>query len=175
MVRQSVRASGSRNRAVTRGLSERERDFRLWVLLVQVSDSMHRAREAELWECGITIEQAAIVYVVVSLGHLGLKATPARISRWMLRKRHTVTEILNRMEKEGLIRRTQDLEKKNMIRVSLTAKGKKAYQLSGKGDVVHEILAALSPKERQRLRELLRKVRDKAFEKIGLKHEALFK
>jgi DNA-binding MarR family transcriptional regulator len=45
-----------------------------------------------------------------------------------VREPHTITKLLHRMEKVGLVTKTNDLEKKNMVGVSITEKGQQAYE-----------------------------------------------
>ena len=80
---------------------------------------------------------------------------PAEIARWMLREPQTITSIINRMVKKGLIRKTRDARRKNVIRLSLTEKGEKAYELSIKRESFHRIMSTLTEGKRQMLHEIL--------------------
>jgi len=72
------------------------------------------------------------------------------------------------------VRRTRDLEKKNLVRISLTDKGKQAYELSSDIKVIPRILSSLSEEQRQQLITCLEIVRAKAFEELGIKKEPPF-
>lgn len=144
-------------------------DYELWVLLHQTTDAMVRTREDELRQFSISRMQSAVMFIVKAIEG---PATPAEISRWLFREPHTVSGLLNRMEKQGLVRRVKDLERKNLIRVTLTEKGEKAYHQSRELKVIHEILSCLSPKERDNLRTYLERLRNKALRELGRK-EAL--
>ena len=122
-----------------------DRDCELWMLLQQACDSTRRARGNELREFGISMMQAAVLFIVKSIEG---PATPAEISRWLFREPHTVSGLLERMEKQGLVRRVKDLERKNMIRVEITEKGEEAYQGSRELKVIRTILSSISPEER---------------------------
>ncbi len=106
----------------------RDRDYQLWGLLNQASHAMERAREDELRPFGLSMMHAGVLYIVkVSKDPV----TPAHISRVLFREPHTaVAALLNRMEKQGLLRKTKDLERKNLIRVTLTERGEEAYRQS---------------------------------------------
>lgn len=145
--------------------------FRLYVLMSQVNHAIHRAREEELLGGEVTAEQAAVLMVVACLGE---RATPAKISQWLLRKRQSITGVLNRMVKQGLVTKNHDLARRNMVRVALTKKGLDAYHQTDRGRAVYDILDALSEDEREQLRFLLRKLRENAFRKIGIEHKAFF-
>lgn len=155
-----------------RELTQREKDFKLWILLAQVMDAMHRAAERETREDGLTTQQAGVLYCVTRLGS---RATPARISRWMLRKRNSLTEVLARMERQGLISRARATEGKDLVRITLTKRGKALYRLSDKRSRIYHILAALSPEQREQLKLPLKALRERAFKQIGISHESLFR
>jgi len=139
--------------------SSADEDYNLWVLLSQAADAMLRARQKELDRYGISAVQAAALFIIQAIGD---RATPAEITRWLLREPHTITELLNRMENEGLVTKTKDLERKNLVRVSITDKGHQAYQQSTKRKSIHKVMSSLSEEERQQLRSYLERLRNKA-------------
>lgn len=145
--------------------------FELWVLLHQTRDTIYSAREKELRRYGITTMEAGALFIIQKIGK---GATPAEISRWMLRKPHTTSGLLNRMEKKGLILQTKDLARKNMIRVSITKKGKQAYKDSTQRESIHRILSTLSEEERHKLKSYLQTLRDRALEDINIDCELPF-
>ena len=134
-------------------------DYNLWVLLHQAKDAVFKAREKELSQYGISAMEAAALFIIQAIGD---KATPAEISRWIFREHHTVTALLSRMEKKGLITKVKDLDRKNLWRVSLTEKGQDAYRQSLNRESIHAAMSPLSENERQQLGSYLRKVRDQA-------------
>jgi DNA-binding MarR family transcriptional regulator len=148
-----------------------DRDYNLWVLLRQTRDAMVKARERELEKVGISSIQAAVLFTIQSIG---TEATPAEISRRLVREPHSVSGLLNRMEKQGIIRRARDLPKRNMVRVVVTDKGREAYEQSTKRLSMHEIMAALSEEERNQMWGYLEKLRDKAMRLAGIGYELPF-
>ncbi len=146
-------------------------DFKLWVLLRQTCDAMIRARQNALRQIGISSRQAAVLSIVKAVT---VPTTPAEISRWLFRQPHTVSGLLNRMEKQGLVRKVNDLERKNMIRIVITEKGEQAYQWSKRMKVIPNILSCLSPKERDNLGTYLKALRNKALEEIGVGYQLPF-
>jgi len=129
--------------------------FTAWRLLRLTGDMIARARHAELMRSGISIRQAAVLHLATVLGE---KATPAAIARAELRRPHTVSAILQTMEKQGLVRRQRDLERRNQVRAVLTEKGRQAYQASTRRETVHRIMACLTPEEMAELERLLGKI-----------------
>jgi len=141
-----------------------DRDYELWWLIMHMRRAMHKARGKELSKYGITPEEAAVLFTIQAISHA---ATPAEISRWLLREPHSISGLLNRMQKEGLITKAKDLERKNLVRVAMTEKGRQAYSQSTKRESIHRILTALSEKECQQIRTCLEKLRNKALEELG--------
>jgi len=148
-----------------------DKDYALWALLVQAKDMVFKAREKELRQYGISPEEAAVLFIVQTLGN---KVTPIEISRWLLREPHTVSGILSRMAKKGLVRKTKDLHKKNLVRVSLTGKGEQAYNQATKIESIHQIMSSLSEEESQQLGSCLRILRDRALKELGIDHKPPF-
>ena len=138
-------------------------DYDLWVLLSQSGSLMLRARNKELSQYDLTARQAAVLFIISAIGD---KATPTDIAKWLLREPHSVSSILIRMEKEGLISKAKDLHKKSRRNVALTEKGKRALGQSSKRESIHEIMSCLSKEECQQLRLTLEKLRNEALNRI---------
>jgi len=109
--------------------------------------------------------KAAVLFIVDSIGD---EATPAEISRWLLRKSHSVSGLLDRMEKDRLITKTKNLHKKNLVRVTITEKGRKALALSLKRESINNTLSILSKEEQEQLYSSLEKVRDLALKEAAV-------
>ena len=148
-----------------------DRDYQLWMLLDQVATLILNARDQELSQYGTTAMQAGVLFVTTRVGK---ETTPAEISRWILRKPSSVTGILDRMERAGLIKRSKDLPRRNLVRITLTDKGQKAYKQSLKRDTIRRIMSTLSEEEQQQLAALLEKLRAKAAKVAGVKHKIPF-
>ena len=148
-----------------------DRDYELWALLHQTTDAIIRARDNELRKIGISRMQAAALFIVKAISG---PATPAEIARWLFREPHTVSGILDRMERQGLIRKVKDLERKNMIRVVLTEKGEEAYHRSSEIKAIRNILSCLSQGEQDSLRAYLETLRNKALKELRLERPLPF-
>ena len=148
-----------------------DKDFTLWVLLRQAKDTVFKATEKELSRYGISPEEAGVLSIVQALGN---QAIPAEISRWLLREPHTVSGILSRMEKKGLVRKTKDLDRKNLVRVTLTEKGQQAYDLSIRREFIEDMLSCLTEEQCQQLRSSLEALRYKALKELGMNPKVPF-
>jgi DNA-binding MarR family transcriptional regulator len=142
-----------------------DRDYRLWVLLCQAKDAIGKARQKELRQYGISCEQATVLFAIQSLGG---KATPNEVARQLLRRHHTILGILDRMVKKGLLNKSKGLGRKNLISITLTEKGEKAYHESTRLESVHRIISCLPEENYQQLGLGLQLLRDAALEELGL-------
>jgi DNA-binding MarR family transcriptional regulator len=149
---------------------EQDQDYNLWISLTRTRNFVFRARELELLRYGLTPEQAIILYIIHNAKE---KLTPAELARHIFRRPHTISAMLDRMEEKGFIEKNIDPTRKNMIRVSLTEKGKKAYKLTTKRGPIHRIMGSLSCDEREQLNRILDNIVDKTSEELGLNQDKL--
>jgi len=145
-------------------------DQDMWLFLTHTRYAIYRARERELQRYGISPEQVGVLFIVQALKN---KATPSEISRFIMRQPHTVSALIDRMEEIGFVKKYHDLDKKNLVRVSITEKGLQAYELSRKRGPIHRIMAVLTDEERVQLRELLRKLQVEARRELGMDADKL--
>jgi DNA-binding MarR family transcriptional regulator len=143
--------------------------YKLFHLLRQTSDVIHKAREYELKKYSLSPEQAGALVCIYSLGS---KATPAELSRWLFRERNSITILLNRMHRIGLIEKRPDTQRKNLIRLSLTAKGYEAYKRSVEFQAFFPLIDVLPAKKRQQLWDLLQTIRLNVFKELRLDAES---
>ena len=139
--------------------SIRDVDYDLWVALWQTRDAIKRVREKELKTYGITAVKASVLAILQTIGSA---ATPAKVGRALLREPHGISVLVNRMVAEGLLRKANDLDKKNLVRVTVTEKGQRVYLQTTKRESIHQIMSCLSEEDRRQLLLCLRKLRNKA-------------
>ncbi len=142
-----------------------DNSYNLWLLLHQVTDIIFYAREQELKEHDLPGMQAEVLFAIKAIGD---KATPAEIARWLFRRPHSVSGILDRMDKAGLVRKSKDLDRKNLVRISLTEKGEKAFTQALKRASIHKIISALNDDQKKQLQSLLDILRSKGLKELGL-------
>ena len=145
--------------------------YHLWILMAQTVDVAMKLRERELRQYNISRRESAILYLIHATNN---HITPATISRYLARKSHSISELLNRMEKKGLVTRVSDLDKKNLVRIAMTEKGKQAYSCSTRIESFNEISGSLSDEEYKQLELILKQIRDKGLESIGLSHRSIW-
>lgn len=139
--------------------------YRVFQLLRYTADAIHRAREYELKKYNLTPEQAGALVCILSLGN---HATQAELSRWLFRLPNSITILINRMEKLGLVKKRPDKKRRNIIRLSLTKKGYEAYLHSIEFEAFYPIIEVLPAAKRQQLQAILETIRKKVFENLRL-------
>ena len=146
-------------------------DYRLWVLLNQVNDGMARARDSEVRGLGISAIQSGAIIVLKAMDG---ETTPTELSRWLFREPQTISQLLIRMEKQGLVkrvrRRKRNREDSTMLRVVLTQKGEEIFRLENEQrKVIQRIMSCLSPEQRLIFRECLVQLRACMIEELAVK------
>ncbi|OGO36699.1 MAG: hypothetical protein A2147_03450 [Chloroflexi bacterium RBG_16_57_8] len=164
--KRQVRTSDKEIAKLERDAVSIDRAHALFQMLRRTDRIIHKARQKELDRYGISAEVAAVLFTVLRLGR---QATPANIARQLFLERHSVSEQLIRMEKDGLIQRVKDLERKNYVRVVLTQKGYDQYRKSARRRSTKTIMAVLTPEEQEQMWLLLARVRDKALKNLGVR------
>lgn len=145
-------------------------EYEIWALLIQLKDSMIKARENEVRPFGTSSTQVGLMYVVKRLKKAGVPPTPSEISRSLFRQPATIYALLDRMEKQGLVELQRNSQGKRQVLVALTDKGEEVYRRQRQErKVIPRILGCLSQQERQQLTALLARLRKKTLEELAAK------
>jgi DNA-binding MarR family transcriptional regulator len=135
----------------------------LWENMFLTSSALQRARELELAQVGLTMAQAGVLYFLKITKE---PLTPMKLSRLMHKQPHTISALVTRMEADGLLKTTKDLERKNWVRVSLTKKGEQAFNRQMTQKIARNVTSCLSKKERDAIVPVCKKLRVHAAEII---------
>jgi DNA-binding MarR family transcriptional regulator len=149
----------------TKYFSDGDKDHDLFQLFGRCYYLTKRARERELQRYHLTPEQVQVLFFVRIMKD---RATPAEISRVVLRKPHTVSSLVDRMVKRGLLIKREHAKYRNRLRLQITEKGEEYYQLSAKRGPIRRILSTLDEEDRKVFRQLLEKISEKAADELGL-------
>ena len=118
----------------------------LWGRLFLATKLVERAREVELSRVNISLIQAMVLYALkISPEPL----TPSKLARMLCREQHSMSALIDRMEKQGLVEKKHDLYPKNLVRVAVTAKGEEAFQRQRSVNAVTNITSGLTKEERE--------------------------
>lgn len=148
-----------------------DEDYRLWVMLLRVRDIGLKARERELAKHNLRPRHSAVLFAIKELGR---NATPGEIARRTYREPHSLSVMLNRMERDGLIRKKKSPEGGNRITVSLTRKGQQAFLASSRRESIHRMVSTLSERQRQNLKSCLRTLWEAGLREVEAKPPGFF-
>ena len=138
--------------------------FILWVLIAQTRDAILKARERDYARYGISNERRAILYIIQNNGG---RTTPVDIARSLFRELHSITEMLKRMENDGLIKRNRG-SGRSKVEVTLTKKGRDVFEQSFHNQTDERIFSVLPKEDRDRLASYLFTLRSKVLQDLGI-------
>jgi DNA-binding MarR family transcriptional regulator len=129
--------------------------LRLWRQVYQTYALLKRCEDQIIGEHGLTTEQYA---VLVSIDYLGAPARVTDIARWLERSANSISMIVDRMVKAGLVRRARDKRDRRVVNVTFTSKGENALEPSTRAmfQVIQKIMLSLSFDDRSALLSLLK-------------------
>ncbi|MFC2009820.1 MarR family winged helix-turn-helix transcriptional regulator [Chloroflexota bacterium] len=132
--------------------------YDIWVLLRRTDLLVLKVRDRELSKIGLSPVRVALLNVVHALKG---KATPAEIARQLLRESHSISPLVTKMTREGILEKTVDSERKNMVRISLTKKGRTIRKQSNNTrENIYNIMSVLSEEERRQMKVYLQRIQD---------------
>ena len=141
----------------------------IWVLLDRTHFAVTRSRLLELAQFNLTKEQAQVLYV---LRLFGGSATMTQIASFTLRQRHSVSTLVNRMEKAGLVKKVK-VPKDKVFKVVMTKKGKDRYSRVTRKSL-EMVFSSLSTADKRKLTLYLNQLQKKAHSLLGLDYKPPF-
>jgi len=140
--------------------------YQLWHKLRVARGLALEMRNRELKDLGITRCQATLFLAMRSAGE---KATIAELARWTGQKPHGLSALVGRLEAQGLVERVRDLERRNLVRVQLTEKGRVAYEAARQRESIDAFFGALTDDQRKCLGEALDSLIEGAAQQLHMK------
>ena len=127
---------------------------KLWRQLYQTYTLLKQCEDRVIEEHGLTTEQFAV------LGAMDYFAGPMNITdiaHWLERSTNSITMLVDRMVKAGLVRRVRSKSDRRVVRVTFTSKGKNAIKPATQAsfEVIRKILSQLPYEDRNNLLGLL--------------------
>ena len=99
--------------------------LRLWYLMHRTRALFKMCEDQIYGEYSLTMEQYS---VLVAIKHIGGTARPTYIARWLGRSTNSISMIVDRMVKAGLVRRVRDRRDRRIVNVSITSKAENALK-----------------------------------------------
>jgi DNA-binding MarR family transcriptional regulator len=136
-------------------------DLDAWILLQRTRDLILKREEAVLTRLGLTTEQYTVLQAIECLD------APVRISdiaESSGRSTNSVSMLVDRMVKAGLVERMRDVGDRREVHVVMTAKGEQAFKPANPAvsQLIEDIWSSLPLDDRRTLIRLLEMLGDKA-------------
>lgn len=140
--------------------------LRLWFLTHRTRDVIKRCEDLIFAEYNLTAEQYA---VLSTIKYLDAPVRVTDIAQWLERSVNSVSMIVDRMFKAGLLRRIRDMGDRRAVRVVITSKGETALKPSILAGLkfIQEILSPLSDEDKLTFVNLHEVVKYRALEYLN--------
>jgi MarR family 2-MHQ and catechol resistance regulon transcriptional repressor len=131
--------------------------LRLWLLLRRVGDQLSLCEDLVYSKYGLTSEQFGVLASIKSRGPL----RPSEFASILERSPNSMSMLIDRMVKAGLVRRTRDRKDRRAVFVSITDKGKAAVEpaIPVGWEFIHKIVSPLSYSDQCTLAGMLETVK----------------
>jgi len=125
-----------------------------WRQIYQTDNLLRQCQDQICGEYGLSVEQYSVLIVI---NYAGGSARITDIARWLIRSTNSVTMIVDRMVKAGLVKRTRDRVDRRVVKVTATTKGNAAVKQAHVAilEFVRKIFQPLSNEDENTLSGLL--------------------
>jgi DNA-binding MarR family transcriptional regulator len=132
--------------------------LRLWFLMHRDVGLFRVCEDQAYGEKGLTMEQFT---VLAGVKQIGPPASVIEIAKWIGRTPNTISMIIDRMVKAGLVKRTRDRKDRRIVNVTPSSKADDLFKLAVPAgwEFIHEIMLPLSEADKQTLARLLETLR----------------
>jgi DNA-binding MarR family transcriptional regulator len=142
-----------------------------WLLIHQAYNMVLKVQEKEFARIGLTPQYNGVFMV---LRYKKGKVTIKDIAAWLDKNSNSISTLIDRMQRDGYVKRVGNIRDRREVLVELTEKGK---EISNKSDVlgwkiVEDVLSGMPEEDFLRLNILLEQVRSRAFAQLD-KDEAI--
>jgi DNA-binding MarR family transcriptional regulator len=137
-----------------------------WVMLQQAAVMQQTAVDARLRSAGLNWSRAAVLAVLRAHGPQPMRS----LARYLLIQNQSLTDLIDRLERAGLVERTRHPTDRRVVLVALTAAGTAAAAVADTAlaEVAATVLAGAAPADVTHLTALLAQVRDRTAETAGI-------
>ena len=147
-----------------------EKEYDTWILLSRVYHMIAKLRRMELAKYNIQPVQAYILFILHALGG---ETSPTELARYAYENKSAISDILIRMEKQGLVAKTKKIGGNERVKVKLTEKGETALKLSSEREHLRKVMACLMPEKMEQLESCLELIRDNAITQLDLQEKTI--
>ncbi len=139
-----------------RGTPREIRALTAFIKLNRATDSLTGALNQALVDEGVTPAQLGVLEALLHLGPL----SAGELGRALLRSNPNVSLVVDNLERDELVRRERSERDRRVVRISLTAQGRRLIQkvFPGHARRVADLLGALGAEEQEQLGRLCKKL-----------------
>jgi DNA-binding MarR family transcriptional regulator len=140
--------------------------LRVWFVTHRTRDALNKCEDRVFAKYGLTSEQYSVLATMKSLEE------PVRITdvaRWLERSTNSVSMIIDRMVKAGLVKRIRDRNDRRAVRLVITAKSEAALKPATLAalEFIQEVTSPLSREDKRTFVDLHEMVKAKAFQRLS--------
>jgi DNA-binding MarR family transcriptional regulator len=151
-------------------IPEVDPDFGLWRILDHTRFMISRLRERELDLVGLTPEQAYILDILVQNdGSTNIN----QIAGITMRRHHSISTQIDRMVKQGLVRKKRSTRDRREFSILITEKGQEFFKQI-KRDSIKQVFSCLSEEDKKELDTRLRSLLIHAYNLNGKEYKQYF-
>lgn len=153
-----------------RKIKKEDVDINLLIMFDQANSVVTTAVELELKQLNITQPQVRIMNM---LSREDRPVTIDELVSWTFKEFNSVSTLINRMEKHGLIKKIKKKEESKTY-IILTEKGNIIYHKKVTEQSIHMIFSKLSDEDKRHLFNILKQIRDTTSNILGLDFKPQF-
>ncbi len=130
---------------------------KLWFMIHRTHDMLKMCEDQVFAEYKLTTEQYLVLMAIM---YLGEHARPTDIAQWLGRSTNSVSMIVDRMVKAGLLRRARSRNDRRVVNVFITSKAENALKpaIRAGWEYVWKIISPLPDEDRHTFMRLLETV-----------------
>ncbi|MDD5591288.1 MAG: MarR family winged helix-turn-helix transcriptional regulator [Dehalococcoidales bacterium] len=140
--------------------------LRTWLLIHQTYNLVLKAEESLFKQIGISPQYNG---VLMAMRYTDGPVTATIIANWLDRNNNAISMLLDRMQRDGLIRRVRSSRDRREVRLVLTSKGReiieKATELGWR--LIQDILGEIPEEDLRALIDRLEEIRGRTFEVLN--------
>jgi DNA-binding MarR family transcriptional regulator len=131
--------------------------LRLWLMIHRTHDILKACEDKVFGEYKVTTEQYAVLVSIRYLEYNTSRVRPIDVARWLAHSPNSISMIVDRMVKAGLLRRQRDRVDRRVVRLLITSKGQEVCKpaTAAAWEFIQKIFSELSYEDRQTFVRLL--------------------
>ena len=140
--------------------------LRTFILFVQTARVVLKYTDAYLYrKAGLSAIKLIVLRVLLSNNG---SMTPSEIAEWTQTERHNITELVNRMKREGLVTAERNNRDKRFVNIMLTDKGREVLgqAMPVAREIVNQVMSSTTEGDAILLEKLLRVLRQNAQDRL---------